>query len=329
MIISRCCLVVCIAWAQLYAAQAPDNVPTVTSQALPEVTEWSNVQGVDTMGDVGRGNWFKKKGILQRARRLYQDMRPHVKQSVQLGQEMLKKYEPEIARISQQLASLGIKQEDIGSALTQLNESIEKFAVQGSQTDVDKKHIADLHEIRELLNEFVGDMTYVIDLHTGLQQALAILRMQTNQSQAYEKRAWQLYELIDAAFNDKIAEQLFEEMKAIAENVGSIETYITADLKNYFERSIPLLQDHAQKGLVNLKLLQDRGYFVQPAPQPQAEQKVEPAQAKPQPRAWWSYPLLPILWLWQYKLVLLIVLVALASIPMLYLVRWLLAKFKK
>ncbi len=288
----------------LQADQMPDTMHVTTPlSAQTEVTEWNFVQGVDTAGDEGRGDWFKKKRIVQQARKLYQELHDLVKKIVEGHDGLLKGYAPELAELSKKLADLALQPADIESKLQALNGSIETLAAKEKLTDAERKELIGQQDSKNMLQQFFEELTFATELEQGLKQAVTIADAQVEQCKIYEKKAWNLYEAIDAALNDTIAEQMLEEIQTIVENVGLIGHYLATDLNGYFQKSIPLLKEQEQKIAEQYTLLQVRGVLEKKLSAHElAAEKAKAAQAAQakEEHSWWQLILSPFIWLWNW-----------------------------
>jgi hypothetical protein len=299
------CLLVAGAYGASYAGQMPADAsaaPVVVAPVQADVTEWSLVQGVDTAGDEGRGDWFKKKKILQQARKVYQELHELVQKISEGHATMSKSYGAEIERLSNALTELGIVPTEVEQKLKDLDASIEKLAAQAKLTDDERKKLVEQQDTKNILQQFLVDTTFATELQQGLTQAVVIAAAQVQQCHIYEQKAWNLYESIDAALNDTIAEQMFEEMQTIFENVGIIGAYLVNDLNGYFQKSMPLLQEQETKVAEQYALLQNRGIFKKKlsAQEMQEEQKTAAAAQEAKSRSWWQLIFSPFVWLWNW-----------------------------
>lgn len=295
--------------AHVYAAQTSEdgasaggNPAAAPAQAqTAAVTEWSLVQGVDTVGDEGRGDWFKKKKILQQARKLYQELRGVVQKIVEAHGTLNSSYATTIVELSQKLAAIGVQPAEVEQKLQELNASIEKLAAQTQLTDIERKTLIEQQDSKNILQQFSLDLTFAFELQQGLNKGITIAAEQVQHCQMYEQKAWALYEAIDAALNDTMAEQMFEEMQTMYENIGLIGSYLEHDLNDYFKTSLPLLQEQEQKVSEQYARLQDRGIFKkEPSAQEQEAAQKAASATKAKKSSWWQSILSPFIWLWNW-----------------------------
>lgn len=278
--------------------------PTPAPAAEPAaVTEWASYAEQVAPVDEGRGDWFKKRKILQQARRSYQDIRKQVQEIQEVVQHLTHTYEPSIRERTQALQALGITQEEINKAEVDLNQSIVDLVNKQSRLEVDRQALIDLNDSKKLLDMFKEDMVYLFELQRGMVQGVSLLKAQVERCVAYEKNAWKLYELIDAALNDNIAQQMFDELQTTVENIGLIRVYIENDLKKYIQTTLQAF-DAQHKAIQDAYgVLVKRGVFVDKnAPQDTiktdtaTKAAVKPAQGAG--TAWWHWLVLPFEWLW-------------------------------
>lgn len=298
------CVLVSSASGNLVASQSdmPTQTPAVTAAQSADVTEWNLVQGVETVGDEGRGDWFKKKKILQQARKVYQELRTAVQHIVEIHGTASAQYTPAIAQLAEKLSALKIQPADVETQLQELTTAIETLAAREKLTDEQRKLLIEQQDTKNMVQQFLVDFKFAHELQDGLQKAATIAATHIQYCQAYEQKAWQLYEAIDAALNDTIAEQMFEEMQTMLENVGLISSYISQDLAGYFQKTLPLLQEQEMKIAEEYARLQDRGIFPKELSEQelQAEQQKTAAAKKVPARSWWQTILSPFVWFWNW-----------------------------
>jgi len=257
---------------------------TVTHDAP---TAWEKVDGVDSQTDEGRGDWFRKREFLRHARRLLQDITQQVATVTGLEKELVAIYEPLATASVQKVASLDVKRPQIEQALADTQASIEREAAREvAQTEADKQRLLDLNDLKKLLTEFLEEYTYLIELQESIAQAVTLLHTQAEQCKEYEQKAWQLYEAIDQALSDKVAEQLFYQMETISENIKLSHTYMHDTLQNHLMTHTKIFDTQFAHVMEQYKLLQEKGLFVK------APEAISPAASKTVPAkasaSWWS-----------------------------------------
>jgi len=274
--------------AQPVASAAPEQAPFA----------WSSVDTLDTTGDQARGNWYIKQKIFQQARRLYQDgIRGHAQQVAQAARELLKQYDQEIQKLFEQLKNFDVKNDTIDKAIQSVTSAIEHSSSQ-VQLEAERTQLLQLHDQKNMLNEFSTMYTMMLAMQQNLEKSLTILKAQESAAHAYEKQAWDLYEKIDAALSDTVAEELYEEMQAIDGTLEGLGHYLQNNLQSYFAAAIPMFAEQIKKITEKLDLLQQHGFFVNnneivPVPQIPSTEKAEPQKiAGSMIRPWMWYVLL-------------------------------------
>jgi hypothetical protein len=284
------------------------DAPSAPVAAAPSAepvssTEWSSYAAQTAGVDEGRGDWFKKRKILQLARKSYQDISKQVQEIQATVQQFMQAQEPAILERTKVLEGLGIQEGIINKAETDLVEQIQQNAAQQDRSEANRQELIDLNDSKKLLDTFKEDVLYLFELQRGMVQAISLLKAQVDRCIAYEKNAWKLYELIDAALNDKIAQQMFDEMQTTLENIGLIRSYIENDLKKYTETTIQSFD--AQRKVVEdaHQVLMKRAVFVDKNAQqdliktPTSSASTSKA-SEAEPTSWWYWPLYPFVWLW-------------------------------
>lgn len=227
------------------------------------VDQWEQVSGLDTTIDEGRGDWYNKRKILKKARQLDEAVRQRVQEIERVAEQVKQEHEANVVRLAKAITQLPFTQVHLDRAKAKLEEAIKvRSAETEKKTDADRQLLVDLNDSKKMLDEFIGDVAYLQEIQKGVAQAIELVNSQVGQGKAYEQQSWQLYERIDQALSDRLAEQLFEEMRAIDGNVTAIRQYISQDLPAYLISMNQLFQtqktkvDQAYTTLVGRKVIE-------------------------------------------------------------------------
>lgn len=282
--------------ASVQPGPGPQSPPAQAAE--PEVTQWTETVDLQTPFDEGRGNWFKKKDILQKARRLYPEIQAEGEQVQKQVHALQAAHAPEIERRMEILKESIFEPELLAKKVKEFADELEKVSAQERRTAADRQELIDLHDSKKIVDAASEELTYLFELQRGMVEALSLLKAQAERVSAYEKQAWKLYELIDGALNDTIAQQLFDEMQVTAENVRMIDRYVQHDLKKYIETTLQEFDRQREIVVTHLNLLRERGILGESkAPEQSA---VQPEKIKAATYAWWQWPLVPFIWLWNW-----------------------------
>jgi len=304
-------MVGCLLVVSLRAMDEGAAAPVVPAAAAPvpvqaeAPTEWRDIVGTESIIDEGRGDWYKKKQIGKKARVLYQEIGKRVAAVHKEAQALDDAYLNDIRERTQPMADFPVDEVAIDKVVLDLNEQIQQASSKDRRQDTDRQALVDLNDNKKLVESFKEEVAYLGELQKGMNAVVALLATQRERCTAFEKNAWRLYETIDAALNDQIAQRLYEEMQTLAENVDLIATYVHRDLRSYITTTIK--EFDVQKGVVlaAYKQLMERGFFV---PEQQPSDLVTTATAikaeQEHGLAWWQWIFYPFtaLWHWFIKL---------------------------
>jgi len=262
-------------------------------------------QSLDMSGDESRGDWFKKRNILKKARVAHEQIQEKVQGVGKLQSEYAQKYQPDVERFQKEISTFDFSQEDIIRVLTDSEKSIKILREQESPlTDIERQRLLDLSDLQKTLGSFQEEFEYLLNLKTGLERALSVLKEQAERAEMYEQQAWKNYEQIDEVFDHQKAQRLLDEMQTAIENIDSIKTYITGDLRTSLE-TMPIAFNTQFSDVTKAKdaLVEQGVVFKEPVkvaepeivlPEKEAEKPAESGWA------WWQWPLVPFIRLWQW-----------------------------
>lgn len=205
---------------------------------------WRSKPALAHMQNPFRGNWFKKKIIVQDARSLYSAIHTLVTEHWEPEfQAFLHVYEPAVDMIRKRLTELEFASERISEVEHEL-----QMQPQGMSS-----------EVIALLQEAQGCFGIIRDVQANVEASIAVAREQLAMGDQYEKKAHQQYLLIDEAYDDLEASRLYDGMRAAQEHlVRLLGEYLQRQLVPYTQQ---LLQQF-EASMVSLgKIKQDLKQF--------------------------------------------------------------------
>jgi hypothetical protein len=264
------------------------------SEDTPPPSEWTIPPQQSTEETPFRGNWFKKRQLVQEARTLYEELHNQINTTWEPQFQQFEKQFAEVpATLQNRINALGVNPQRIDAARTQLHEpapvSPQKTGPKApknsssqpptavhtpEEVEVIDKKLDELKEAYRLLEEVSGTMA----------QAIEKTRQQSSEGPAQEKAAWKKYEELDAAYSDQQAAQLFAEMKASQEYIEHLLGYVQRQLIPYCQQLVIQFNQQAERVESLVRDLENQSVFIRPQP-PKPE---KPAPQKAPPLSWWA-----------------------------------------
>jgi rubrerythrin len=270
--------------SQEAAAQvpAPEGAPPIEGGSLgaekasaPLV--WRTVDRKEPKNSAFRGNWFKKRTLVQDARVVYESIHTRVTEQWEPQlQAFLKQYEQSLARVSDALKKIPYSVERINELESQVKE-------------------LDTERPMQLVTQAQKAFSLVRLIERSMQEIIAVLQKQIAMAASYEKDAWRLYEEIDTAYDDIAAAQAYATLQSMRDySVNVVNEYLQKQLIPYAE-SLVRQYDETIKTFVQVKDgLKAYDIYVIP------EEKPAPAKPTPAPepvvanQRWYDWFMAPV-----------------------------------
>jgi len=276
----------------------PGSMPVEKEQATDSAPKtWERSDAFDNVADEGRGDWFKKRELLNKGRHLLQEERDHVKHIDELKKKLAAEFEAALEHMKKAFAELKFTEEGIIATNNSLQDEIKRVSEQKDLRSEDRQILLQAHDSKKMLDTLHENFTTLNALQHGCTEALSVMITQADQCKTYEQKAWQLYESIDESLSDKVAEHLFAEMQTVSENIQLIDTYLQGDITLYVKdvsQRFDALYGQIREEYV---ALQDRGVFPKPEEIVSEKKVVETKVVVPE-SSWWRTLLSPFIWLW-------------------------------
>lgn len=222
-------------------AEEPQPVTAVTKPAIMP-------QGITTKPEDYRGNWYDKRQILSQARTVYEQVRERIAKVDSQQQGFLTKQRAVDKEMDALFLSLGFEEGELEERYTELmNELNRERSGQGQLTEEERKLLAQVEEKKKLLQEFREEVTTLQELKGAIAKAVSTMVEQIELSRSYEQKAWENYDKIDNVLNEKVAQQLLNEMQSFAEHITAIDSYMRGKLMQYIDQTAESLRGAMQK----------------------------------------------------------------------------------
>jgi hypothetical protein len=306
--------------------------PSSTPESNVPVT-WKYKPAAPRAQNPFRGNWFKKRILVQEARSTYDTIHTLVVDTWEPSfQAFLKTYEPALDTMKDRIAALGfdrarvdaVEQEQLQALVTQRSGEASRQVLAAKQEA--RKSAASLpegvqapegtgrneqegaeapespelpEEIAHLLSDARGAFDTLHDVQVNVSEAINIVRQQQPLGDQYEKQAWKQYEAIDTAYDDIEAAQLHDAMLAAREHLEKL-------LGEYLQRQlVPYTQQLLQQFETTMSALEQTkdalkkfDIYLVPSEKPAPP----PAPVVPAPQSWtawlWSAVTWPLSYVW-------------------------------
>lgn len=276
------------------SAASTGSAAAPVAQSADVEQQWKpSAYTFDVQGDDARGDWYKKRKILQQARSVHERMHQVVKVLDELEKTLIEKYEPALQRLKKSVDDFGFSFNSVQEVAQGIDTAIQKYTeAEGARNEVDRQKLIDLQDSKKLVDEFKDEFKYLLDLADSLAQSLGQLKSQVGNANEYEQKAWKIYETIEEVFNDSTAGRLLSEMQASLENVEMIEAYIKNDLDKHCQDVITRFDGQTTKVESLMNALTQRGVLfkeksVTDMVSTSTEQTNVGEEKKAAPLTWW------------------------------------------
>lgn len=276
--------------AQRESAPASSELSTLPDASAPEA--WSEPSQIVYEGTDFRGNWFKKRTIVNDARTLYEEIHTYVTTTWEPQfQEFDAQYKNSAIEMKKSIEGLPFAKQDFETARSQLrvvlqgDRAAEKPPVK-KVTQVPEKPKFSEEQIATFETQLVG----MQERYNRLEELLQLFESAIQQGQQQvakgaeqEQAAWKLYEEIDAAYNDQQAALAFEQMKASRAYLQQLLGYLQQQLAPYCQQLATQFNQEILALASQVRELETQGVAIRP-------QKVAVTSQAPSvlPVSWWS-----------------------------------------
>lgn len=275
-------------------ATSPISVPAPATTTTTAPESWKVTTQAPPHDTPFRGNWFKKRELVQEMRVLYEKLHNEI-QTVwtPLHKQFLDAY----GAVPEQMQTL---EEHLGFAeqtLTEIEHALDALSsmnttsTAGAASSASSPHVLpstrrDIPQSYALLKEMRESFSILRDIHTNAATALRIVREQEPLGTQLDQQAWKYYEDIDAAYDDHQAAKLYEEIRALEAHMHELQQYVQGQLAPYLNHLIGQFDATVKhiESVYNALIKQDivlRTADI-PAPTP------PPAPPAPPAPSWWQ-----------------------------------------
>lgn len=227
----------------LSSSQDDGSMPTPTTTGTAAATEvpaqWKESTGSSkaiTLSGDEPGNWYRKRHILQEARKLYETL---TKQIVALSPERERFEKIRTEDLDKKFDSFyqdcGFQQGEIDGQLSAIADEIKQAQAEAGISVTDQRELLkQLEEKRTELGKLKEEYMHVQKLDAAANEAIKTLNSEIDKAQTYETSAWEQYQKIADTLNDEVAEDLYRRIEASLRNVQALERYIKNDMTQFF-----------------------------------------------------------------------------------------------
>jgi chromosome segregation ATPase len=229
--------------ADIVLTQTPAAVTPVVSKSVIIMPE-----GITTKPEDHRGNWYDKRQILSQARTMYEQIRERIAKIESQQPGFLAKQRALDKEVGALFLSLGFEQGELDERYTELmNELNKERTSQGQLTEEERKLLAQVEDKKKLLQALKEEVAALQEFTGAVDKAVATVIEQIEVSRSYEQKAWEDYDKIDNVLNEKVAQQLLNEMQSFAEHIAAIDSYMRGKLTQYVDQTIDSVRTGMQK----------------------------------------------------------------------------------
>lgn len=258
-------------------------------------TSWSQSAAEPPQDTPFRGNWFKKRALLQEMR-VSQEALHKMVQDVWIPdhKKFQESYSPTTEQMREIQQNLGFSQQTIDEIEQQLSTLSTASAVTtGSNIIPAPSQIMPSASFESavainLLKEMRESLQLLDEIRGNTEKALQQAQQQEPLGNEFDQQAWKYYEEIDAAYDDHQAEQLYEQVRASEEYLNKLHEYMLRELSPYINHLVGRYEAVLKHIETVYNALFKQGIILRKADIPPAK-PVAPAPVAPPQLTWWQW----------------------------------------
>lgn len=209
--------------------------PNISEKPAAKKERQEIMSSINTLDVEEEGNWLLKRVWWEQAEQTFEKI-------ISLNDDVIKLQIDYISKRSELDKKLGDLFRKLGFDQGEISEILEYFLNHLSKQREAEGLVPDERDLVDILNlkkdeieKLKSDLNSLGDLETTIDDVINQLVDQVNKSREYEKNAWKDFKEIGRVLNDKKAKTLFYQIEADLKNIQNIKTYLSEDLKKYYQ----------------------------------------------------------------------------------------------
>jgi hypothetical protein len=272
---------------------APTIVPQGTTSSPDAPTSWAPTTSEPPPQETPfRGNWFKKRAILQEMRVSQEALHKMVQEAwIPDHKKFRELYEPAVTQISELQKSLGFEEHTIN----ELEEQLASLPITSPISTT--THIVPPSQIMptaafnkdsaiKLLQEMRESLQLMHEIQVNAEKALQQAKQQEPLGPTIDQEAWKHYEEVDAAYDDQRAAVLYEQMRTSEDYLKKLHEYLVQRLSPYINHLVGRFDATLQHIETVYNALLKQGIILRKSDIPSVK-PVPPAPTTPH-LTWWQ-----------------------------------------
>ncbi len=255
-------------------AQAAYDQQTAAEEAMPDMQaadqameqeEVIEQEGINNFDVEGSGNWLLKRVWWEKTEEVYEEIKVVFNQVLETRGQFITARNKLDRELDIFYGEMGLEQGPLHDIITHILDLMEKRRkAQGDVlTPAEEALVKKTEEKEPVLAQLKLDVKAIQAVEDKLDQALTTLFKQIDVCNEYEQRAWNNFKDIARELNDKEARKSYYQTQALLDDIKKIQAYLNGAFSSYFEQTVQLARDHAQKITANMQNLRNQGIDLQ------------------------------------------------------------------
>lgn len=246
-------------------------------------------QGIESFDVEGSGNWLLKRVWWEKTEEVYEATKQIFNQVLDTRTNFINARNKLDRELDIFYGEMGLEQGPLYDIIAHILSLMEKKrTAQGDVLSVKEEDLVKrTQEKEQVLMQLKADIKGIQAVEEKLDQALNTLFKQIDVCNEYEQRAWTNFKTIARELNDQEARKSYYQTQALLDDIKKIQSYLNGPFNTYFEQTVQVAREYAQKITANMQNLRNQGIDLQkealrlenerdePQPQPKAKKAVE------------------------------------------------------
>lgn len=238
-------------------------------------------EGIDSFDVEGSGNWLLKRVWWEKTEEVYEATKQIFNQVLDTRTNFITARNALDRELDIFYGEMGLEQGPLYDIITHILSLMEKKrASQGDVLSVKEEDLVKrTQEKEQVLMQLKADIKGIQAVEEKLDQALNTLFKQIDVCNEYEQRAWTNFKSIARELNDQEARKSYYQTEALLGDIKKIQTYLNGPFTTYFEQTVQVAREYAQKITTNMQNLRNQGIDLQ-----KEALRLENERDEPQPK---------------------------------------------
>lgn len=262
------------------------HAETVSSGSPDAPASWTASSHEPPQDTPFRGNWFKKRALLQEMRVSQEALHKMVEEVwIPDHKKFQEIYEPALEQMKAIEHNLGFSQQTV----TEIEGQLATLSTTTTGTQVPSQVMPSATFDKEAALHLLKEMREALEtlgvIGNNAERAFRQAQQQEPMGTNFDQEAWKFYEEIDSAYDDHQAERLYKQIQSSEEYLKKLHIYLMNELAPYLNYLVGQCDATSHHIETVYNALFKQGIILRKADVPAA--RPVPAPVAPQP-SWWQ-----------------------------------------